>query len=59
MDERLDTVPKAGRKYFGLGVSASYEAARRGDIPTIKIGKRIYAVIPAIERRLNGEGIID
>ena len=30
------TVPEAGRVYFSLGRNASYEAARRGDIPTIQ-----------------------
>jgi len=33
------TVPEAGRRYFDLGRNASYEAARRGDIPTIRIGR--------------------
>jgi hypothetical protein len=46
------SVPEAGRKYFNLGRNASYEAAKRGDIPTIKIGRKISAVIPALERML-------
>jgi excisionase family DNA binding protein len=33
-------VPEAG-EMLGLGRNASYQAARRGDIPTIKIGKLI------------------
>lgn len=33
------TVPDAGRVYFSLGRNSSYEAARRGDIPTIRIGR--------------------
>lgn len=32
------TVPEAGR-LLGLGRNASYEAAKRGDIPTIRIGR--------------------
>lgn len=32
------TVPQAGRM-LGLGRNASYEAAARGDLPVIKIGK--------------------
>ena len=32
------TVPEAGKKYFGLSVNAAYAAAKRGDIPTIRIG---------------------
>ena len=30
---------RSGRQYFDLGRNASYEAARRGDIPTIRIGR--------------------
>jgi len=40
MDEcKAMSVPEAGRKFFDLGRNASYEAARRGDIPTIRIGR--------------------
>ena len=31
---------------LGIGRAASYEAARRGDIPTLKIGRRI--VVPLV-----------
>jgi hypothetical protein len=48
-------VPKAGRRYYGLSRNASYEAARRGDIPVIRVGKKLLAVIPKIERMLNGD----
>ena len=33
------TVPEAGRRYFGLCRNASYDAASRGEIPVIKIGR--------------------
>jgi hypothetical protein len=49
-------VPDAGRIYFGLGRNASYEAAKRGDIPTIKIGGRLRAVVSALERMLEEAG---
>jgi hypothetical protein len=49
-------VPEAGRRYFGLGRNASYEAAKRGEIPTIRIGRRLRAVVPAIERMLARAG---
>ena len=48
------TVPQAGREYFGLGRNASYEAARRGDIPTIRIGRLLRVPIVALDRKLNG-----
>jgi hypothetical protein len=50
------SVPEAGRIYFDLGMNASYEAAKRGDIPTIKIGGKIRALVPAIERMLDEAG---
>jgi hypothetical protein len=43
------SVPEAGEKYFGLAPNAAYEAAKRGDIPTIKIGGKLRAVVPALE----------
>jgi hypothetical protein len=53
-DPRLMPVPKAGRRYFGLGKNASYEAARTGEVPTIKIGGRLFATAPLLERKLDG-----
>jgi hypothetical protein len=46
------TVPEAGRVDFDLGRNASYEAARRGDIPTIKIGRLLRVPVVALERML-------
>ena len=46
------TVPEAGRVYFDLGRNASYEAARRGEIPTIKIGRLLRVPVAAMERKL-------
>ena len=46
------TVPEAGRRYFDLGRNASYEAARRGDIPTIRIGRLLRVPVVAMERIL-------
>ena len=48
--EYVTTIPKAGKKYFGIGRSASYEAARRGEIPTIKIGRKHLVPVAAVER---------
>jgi hypothetical protein len=49
-------VPEAGRVYFDLGRNASYEAARRGDIPTIKIGRLLRVPVVALERMLEETG---
>jgi hypothetical protein len=50
------SVPDAGRRYFGLGRNASYAAAARGDLPTIKVGGRIFVSVAALERRLAEAG---
>jgi Helix-turn-helix domain len=47
------SVPEAGREYFGLCRNAAYVAARRGDIPTIKIGKLLRVPVRALEQKLN------
>jgi excisionase family DNA binding protein len=46
------TVPEAGKEYFGLSRNASYEAAHRGDIPTIRIGRLLRVPVVALERKL-------
>jgi hypothetical protein len=47
------TIPEAGKLYFSLSRNASYAAAKRGDIPTIKIGKLLRVPIRAMEQQLN------
>jgi excisionase family DNA binding protein len=50
------TVPEAGKKYYGLSRDSSYEAARRGDIPTIRVGKLLRVPIAAMDRKLESAG---
>ena len=51
-DERLVyDVPEAGA-LLGLSRNASYEAAKRGDIPTIKVGKLIRVPKAAFHQML-------
>ena len=50
------SVPEAGKRYFNLAKNASYEAARRGDLPVIKIGSRLRVPIAALERMLAEAG---
>jgi hypothetical protein len=47
------SVPEAGREYYDLGRNGSYAAAKRGDIPTIKIGKLLRVPIRALEQQLD------
>jgi hypothetical protein len=38
--------------WYGLGRSAGYEAAARGEIPTIRIGRRLVVPVAAVRRQL-------
>jgi hypothetical protein len=47
------SVPEAGKRYFGLSRNAAYDAAARGDIPTIKVGRLKRVPVRAMERMLD------
>lgn len=51
--EKTISVPEAGKRYFGLCRGTSYIAARRGEIPTIRIGRRVRVPVRAMERMLD------
>jgi hypothetical protein len=51
--EQTISVPEAGRRYFGLARGASYEAAKRGDIPTLRVGRMKRVPIRTLERMLD------
>jgi len=50
------SVPEAGKRYFGLCRNASYEAAARGQIPVVRIGKLLRVPVRALERMLDRAG---
>ena len=52
LEKLVYTVEEAGT-VLGLGRSGAYEAVRRGDIPTIKIGRRLLVPKAALERMLS------
>lgn len=58
MDSRPLTlsVPEAGKRYFNLSRGASYEAARRGELPTVKVGRLLKVPVRALELMLDGAG---
>jgi excisionase family DNA binding protein len=54
-DEQLTiSVPEAGRR-LGLSRNSAYEAARCGQLPTIRIGRRLLVPKRAFERMLSCE----
>ena len=55
---RSISVPKAGRVYLDIGRDASYEAAKRGEIPVIRIGRLLRVPVIAMERMLEQAGVV-
>jgi hypothetical protein len=57
-DQRVvgQSVPEAGKRYFGLGAWGSYAAARRGDIPVIRLGRALRVPVRAMEQMLDRAG---
>ena len=49
------SVPDAGKFYFGLGKNASYAAAKRGDIPTVRLGPKTLRALTAPLNRMVGD----
>jgi len=47
------SVPEAGRRYFGLSRNAAYDAAARGEIPTVRIGRLLKVPVRALEAMLD------
>ncbi len=48
------SVPQVAR-ILGVGTASAYNAVRRGEIPSIRIGGRLLVPKPALERMLAGE----
>lgn len=59
MVEKLErqtlTVEEAGT-ILGIGRTAAYEAARCGQIPAVRIGRRLLVPRMALENLLSGDG---
>ena len=47
------SIPEAA-KVLGIGLNGAYEAAKRGEIPTIRVGKRILVLREPLKKLLGG-----
>lgn len=45
------SVPEAGRR-LGLGRNAAYGAAARGEIPTIRLGRKLVVSVAMLDKML-------
>jgi excisionase family DNA binding protein len=53
--ERLTYKIEEAGQLLGIGRNKAYEAAASGEIPTIKMGKRLLVPKAALDRILGGE----
>ncbi|MFZ1123623.1 MAG: helix-turn-helix domain-containing protein [Candidatus Baltobacteraceae bacterium] len=51
--ETLTVTTAEAARLLGISRNLAYEAARRGEIPTIRIGRRILVPLAALERLLS------
>jgi excisionase family DNA binding protein len=51
IERRTLTVPEAA-EVLGVSRNSAYAAARSGDLPTIRIGRRLLVPVDALERKL-------
>lgn len=55
-DDRKPISIQEAARLLGIGRTQAYEAAHRGELPVIKIGRRLLVPRPAFDRLINGEG---
>jgi excisionase family DNA binding protein len=56
LEKQTLTVPETAR-VLGIGRNSAYEAVRTGEIPSLKIGRRVLVPRLAVERLLAGAAI--
>lgn len=54
--ERHTMTIEEAAQALGIGRTAAYKAARNGELPTIRLGRRLVVPVAALERMLAGEG---
>jgi excisionase family DNA binding protein len=52
-EPKTQTIDEAAKE-LGIGRNQTYAVARRGEIPTIRIGKRILVLKAPLKRMLEG-----
>jgi len=53
-NDKLTLTVDETAKCLGIGRNSAYEAVARGEIPVIKVGKRLLVPKAALEKLLNG-----
>jgi len=57
LDHRITLTIEETAALLGLGRSATYEAARRGQIPSRRLGRRVVVPVPALLEWLSSDAV--
>lgn len=57
LDHRITLTIEETASLLGLGRTATYEAARRGQIPSRRLGRRVVVPVPALLEWLSSEAV--
>jgi excisionase family DNA binding protein len=57
LDHRITLTVEETAFLLGLGRTAAYEAARRGQIPSRKLGRRVVVPVPALLQWLGADQV--
>lgn len=55
--ETLTVTVEAAARLLGIGRGSAYDAARRGELPTIRIGRRLLVPLAALNAMLACEAV--
>ena len=57
LDHRITLTIEETASLLGLGRTATYEAARRGQIPARRLGRRVVVPVPALLEWLRSDAV--
>jgi len=57
LDHRITLTIEETASLLGLGRTATYEAARRGQIPSRRLGRRLVVPVPALLEWLSSDAV--
>ena len=57
LDHRITLTIEETASLLGLGRTATYEAARRGQIPSRRLGRRVVVPVPALLEWLSSKAV--
>ncbi len=58
LEQRITLTIEETASLLGLGRTAAYEAARRGQIPSRRLGRRVVVPVPALLEWLGADRVV-